>query len=266
MTQRRKIIRIDEEKCDGCGQCADACAEGAIQMIGGKARLVSESYCDGLGVCIGECPRGAIAIEEREAAEFDADAVKRHPAHRPHDHAKKQAHPPIVPDVYGRGHVCSGSLAQTLRPNKVVPRDAGGPQSEATASALGNWPVQIRLVPVRAPYFDGAHLLITADCVPFAFPDFHRRLLAGKTVLIGCPKLDDPELYRQKLAEIFRQNDIQSVEVAHMEVPCCFGLVQIVKSALAMAGRQIPLILRACFKILLERRPHWPCASGTCDC
>jgi Pyruvate/2-oxoacid:ferredoxin oxidoreductase delta subunit len=246
MTQLRKIIQIDEEKCDGCGQCATACVEGAIQIVDGKARLVSETYCDGLGACIGECPRGAITIEEREAAEFDAEAVKRHLAVCSPEPPKGKAPSPIAAaktPLPLNGHVCPGTFAQVLRADRTAARSAGDPQSETSPSALGNWPVQIRLVPVQAPYFAGAHLLIAADCVPFALADFHRRLLAGKTLLIGCPKLDDAQFYRQKLAEIFRQNDIRSVEVAYMEVPCCFGLVQIIRFALADAGKPIPLIL-----------------------
>jgi len=243
----RKIIRIDEEKCDGCGQCADACAEGAIQIVGGKARLVSETYCDGLGACIGDCPRGAITIEEREAAEFDAEAVRRHLAQGARVPAKLKtplptaAGPAAMPP---NGHVCPGTFAQMLQANRAAQRSAGdSPSSPAAASALANWPVQLRLVPVNAPYFDGADLLIAADCAPFALADFHARLLDGKILLIGCPKLDDVEFYRQKLAEIFRQNEIRSVEVAYVEVPCCFGLVQIVRDSLAEAGKQIPLVL-----------------------
>jgi len=242
MTYLRKIIRIDEEKCDGCGQCAEACAEGAIQIIEGKARLVSETYCDGLGACIGECPRGAITIEEREAEEFDARAVEQHLA------AKVQAQPQAEParpkeQPSPGGHVCPGSFAQMLRPRPTAPQPADDADTDEPTPQLSNWPLQIHLVPVHAPYFQGAHLLIAADCVPFAYADFHRRLLAGKILLIGCPKLDDGEFYRKKLAAIFQQNDIQSIEVAHMEVPCCFGLVQLVRSALSDAGKQIPLIL-----------------------
>jgi Pyruvate/2-oxoacid:ferredoxin oxidoreductase delta subunit len=245
----RKIIRIDEEKCDGCGQCAEACAEGAIQIVGGKARLVSETYCDGLGACIGDCPRDAITIEEREAAEFDAEAVKQHLAQESREPAKPKT---PLPTAAGRaaippnGHVCPGTFAQMLQANRAAQRSAGvsqQPSSPAAASALANWPVQLRLVPVNAPYFEDAELLIAADCAPFALADFHARLLDGKILLIGCPKLDDVEFYRQKLAEIFRQNEIRSVEIAYMEVPCCFGLVQIVRFALAEAGKPIPLVL-----------------------
>jgi len=242
MKRLRKIIRIDEEKCDGCGRCADACAEGAIRIIGGKARLVSETYCDGLGACLGDCPQGAITIEEREAEEFDAKTVEGHVAAQKPAQPREKPRPPAAA-THAQGHACPGTLAQMLHPRSATPPGAGDAAGDGPEPQLHNWPVQIRLVPVQAPYFQGAHLLIAADCVPFAFADFHRRLLSGKVVLIGCPKLDDVEFYREKLAEIFRQNDIRSVEVAHMEVPCCFGLVQLVRFALADAGKEIPLLL-----------------------
>lgn len=230
MATVRKIIRIDAEKCDGCGQCAQACQEGAIRIVQGKAQLVSEGYCDGLGACIGECPQGAIAIEERPAKEFDAKAVERHLAQR--QKARRTAE--------GRQTACGcpGAAARTLRSAQAGPRDAGG---ETVPSRLTNWPVQLRLAPVKAPYFRGARVLIAADCVPFALADFHAQFLAGRTLLIGCPKLDDVSLYRDKLTQIFAQNDIKSVEVLHMEVPCCFGLVHVVRSALEDSGKKIPL-------------------------
>ncbi len=246
MKQMRKIIHIDEEKCDGCGLCAAACVEGAIQNIGGKAKLVSEVYCDGLGACIGECPQGAITIEERAAEAFDPKAVERHLAAQ--EKPTTLPRPTPAPQAAHQGHVCPGTFSQMLRRRR--PESAAGSEaSQATTeryepvSELANWPVQIRLVPVQAPYFDGADLLIAADCAPFAYPDFHRRLLANKVLLIGCQKLDDAQFYREKLAQILQHNDIRSIEVAFMEVPCCFGLVQLVKLALADAGRQIPLIL-----------------------
>jgi len=224
----RKIVKIDEEKCDGCGQCVPACAEGAIQVVGGKARLVSELYCDGLGACLGECPQDAITIEEREAEVFDEAAVARHLGHCAGTPSAHSA--PVV-------HACPGSASQVLR------RSTPAPAAETEPSALGNWPVQLSLVPVRAPYFEGARLLIAADCVPFALADFHRSALAGRALVVGCPKLDNTDMYRRKLAEIFRQNDIQSVEVIYMEVPCCFGLVHLVRLALEESEKTIPLTL-----------------------
>jgi len=218
----RKIIKIDEEKCDGCGLCAKACAEGAIQIINGKAKLVSETYCDGLGACLGKCPQDAITMEDREAAEFDPQAVEAHLGH--------QQHKEKLPCG------CPGTLAQQFNREPAV-------KSEETCipSQLGNWPVQLKLVPVTAPYLNGAKLVISSDCAPFAFADFHRRFLADRVLLVGCPKLDDVEFYTQKLTAMFRQNDIESIEVVYMEVPCCFGLIRLVSRALNESGKKIPL-------------------------
>lgn len=226
----RDVVKIDEEKCDGCGQCANACAEGAIQIIDGKARLVSDSYCDGLGACLGECPQGAITIEKREAAEFDEEAVKEHLAGQP------------APGAPAAPAACPGSTPRELERCQLVDLE-GEPETAASASMLGNWPVQLKLVPAEAPYFKDADLLLAADCVPFAFADFHRRFLAGKVLLIGCPKLDSADFYLRKLTEIFERNDIRSVEVVYMEVPCCFGLVHLVHQALKNSGKEIPLKL-----------------------
>jgi Pyruvate/2-oxoacid:ferredoxin oxidoreductase delta subunit len=223
----RKIVQIDEERCNGCGQCATACAEGAIAIIDGKARLVSETYCDGLGACLGECPQDAIAIGEREAAAFDAEAVEEHLAH-PHAPAARPE-----PLLCG----CPGTATRAFE--RAAGLDAC--LSEAVPSQLGNWPVQLRLVPPTAPYLRGAKLLIAADCAPFAFADFHRRFLADRVLLIGCPKLDDVACYRQKLAQILQDSDIQSIDVVHMEVPCCFGLVQLVAQAVAESGKAVPV-------------------------
>lgn len=244
MVTRRKIIKIDEEKCDGCGLCVPACAEGAIQIIDGKARLVSEVYCDGLGDCLGECPQDAINIEEREAEEFDPEAVQRHLADRTGDRTTDKTQPPAKPD----SHTCKcpGAISQALHPGRPAPSsdtDAAKTETGAISSLLGNWPVQIHLVPVRAPYFQGSRLLIAADCVPFAFADFHRKFLDGRILLIGCPKLDDVDLYRSKLARIFLENDIQAVDVLYMEVPCCSGLVHLVHQALDESGRKIPVTI-----------------------
>ena len=228
----RKIIQIDEEKCDGCGQCVSACAEGAIQLINGKAKLLSDSYCDGLGACIGECPQDAIKIIEREAPQFDEKAVKEHLAKFP---AGK-----VEPT---RIHACPGSNMQMLRPQNRERSTQAVEDSGGYPSQLANWPVQLSLVPIKAPYFEGANLLIAADCVPFSYPDFHRKFLSGRTLIIGCPKLDNVETYRQKLTQIFIQNDVKSVDIAIMEVPCCGGLLQLVKMALEESGKDIPLTL-----------------------
>ena len=221
MPVRRSIIRVDEEKCNGCGQCALACAEGAIEIVDGKARLLSEVYCDGLGACIGECPQGALTIEVREAEEFDERAVEAHLAHR-------------EPAALACG--CPGSAVQEMPHGEPA-----GEEGEPAASRLANWPVQIHLVPPAAPYLQGAALTIAADCTAFAFGDFHRRFLEGRVLLVGCPKLDDAAFYRDKISRIFRENAVASVEVVYMEVPCCRGLVQLVRLALSDAGRAIPL-------------------------
>lgn len=211
---KRKIVRIDEEKCNGCGLCVPSCAEGAIAIVDGKARLIGDRLCDGLGACLGECPRGAITIEEREAEEFEAAATGVH------DHAG-----------------CPGSRARTMARGTAAP----GPAVVQAHSELGQWPVQLTLVSPGAPYFKGADLLVAADCVPFAMPDFHRRFLRGRAVAVGCPKLDDAEAYVEKLAEIIRRNDLARLTVVHMEVPCCFGLSRIVGAALAKSGRTVPV-------------------------
>jgi len=236
----RKVIRIDEEKCDGCGQCVPSCAEGAIQVIDGKARLVSETYCDGLGACLGECPQDAIRMEERNADEFDPDAVAVHlsrlkaagTGQGSGGHPLPVAHPP---------HACPGSLSQALAGNAAAAEFPGGASAAAPIPRLSNWPVQLHLAPVQAPYFDGADLLIAADCAPFAFADFHSRFIAGKRLLIGCPKLDDTSAYFEKLAQICSLNSVRSIEIAYMEVPCCFGLVTLVRQAAAASGREIPV-------------------------
>ena len=201
----RKIIKIDEEKCDGCGLCASACAEGALRIIDGKARLVSETYCDGLGACLGECPRKAITIEDREAAGFDVKAVEAHLGHAPVNAANEpHAHAPAQSKV--GGFVCPGMASQSLREKSPAPKASAADSAAPMESGLGNWPVQLNLVPTSAPYYQGAKLLIAADCAPFACADFHRRFLDGSTLLIGCPKLDDTAHYRAKLTEIFSKN------------------------------------------------------------
>lgn len=217
MKRVRKIIRIDEEKCDGCGLCVPSCAEGAIQIIDGKARVSNEALCDGIGNCLGECPQGAITIEEREADEFDPELVERM--------MKAEARGIDAP-LAGGG--CPGSMARSLpgaRPSGAAP------SSTAAPSALANWPVQLHLVPPSAPYLRGADLLIAADCVGFALPSLHSQLLEGRVLVIGCPKLDDVLAYSEKLTEILALNDVRSITIAIMEVPCCHGLVRLVREA-----------------------------------
>jgi Fe-S-cluster-containing hydrogenase component 2 len=225
----RKIVEIDEEKCDGCGLCVQACVESAIRIIDGKARLISETYCDGLGACIGECPNDAITITEREAEEFDEEVVRRHLADE-EPGGKVPERGPI--------HACPGSRMLDLAGEAEA---AGGKEIISTTSRLRNWPVQLRLAPIEAPYYRGADLLLAADCVPFALADFHGRMLEGKILLIGCPKLDDAALYSEKLLAILKQNDIRSLSVAHMEVPCCRGLLELARRAIEESGKPIPL-------------------------
>ena len=215
----RKIIKIDEALCNGCGACAEACHEGAIQMVNGKARLMRDDYCDGLGDCLPVCPTGAIRFEEREAAPYDAAAVA----------AKKNA-------AHAGG--CPGHMARTLEHRAQHDTNATQEQGSA-ASQLRQWPVQIKLAPVNAPYFDGADLLIAADCTAYAFGDFHRRFIQGRITLIGCPKLDEGD-YSEKLAAILSSNDIRSLTVVRMEVPCCGGIVNAAKAALQKSGKIIP--------------------------
>jgi ferredoxin len=237
----REIIKIDEEKCDGCGLCVPACAEGAIQVIDGKAKLVSEVYCDGLGACLGECPQGALTIETREADTFDEEAVERYLQSKDAEKTNLRSQPES--EARACSFTCPGAASQVLQRQGMAPSAAGAEEVGGIPAQLGQWPVQLHLVPVNAPYFQDADLLIAADCVPFAFADFHRKFLKGRALVVGCPKLDDVEIYRRKLTEIFRQNDIRMVEVAHMEVPCCYGLVQLVRAALRESGKQIPLVL-----------------------
>jgi Pyruvate/2-oxoacid:ferredoxin oxidoreductase delta subunit len=218
----RNIVKIDEDKCNGCGLCAKACAEGAIKIVGGKAKLISEVYCDGLGACIGHCPEDAITIEQREAAEFDEEATRAHLAGE--TKGSMQA-----------AFVCPGMMAQDLRKERRP--DAG--DAPAAPSQLGQWPVQLKLVPATAPYFDGANLLLAADCVPFAMGDFHSAMLKDHSVAVGCPKLDDAEFYVEKLADILKANEIKSLTVIHMEVPCCSGLTRIAREAIARAGTRM---------------------------
>ena len=214
----RKIIHIDEEKCDGCGACVNACHEGAISLVNGKAKLMHEHYCDGLGDCLPACHTGAITFEEREAPAYDEAAVLAAKAAR-------ESHPHTG---------CPGAAMRQMRHEKPTVSQTGEAESQLT-----NWPVQIKLAPVSAPYFDGASLLVAADCSAFTYAAFHSRLLSGRVCLIGCPKLDGVD-YTEKLTEIIRQNDIRSLTIVRMEVPCCGGLEMAAKNALQASGKFIP--------------------------
>lgn len=219
----RKIIRIDEEKCNGCGACVPACAEGALQIIDGKAKLVSETYCDGLGACLGECPQGAIIIEEREAKDFNEEAVKLHLE------AEKHTELPCG---------CpSATVTQFARQDatEVVP-GAAAPQP----SMLTQWPIQLTLVPPIAPFLRGTDLALAADCVPFAYTGFHQDFLRNHSLLIACPKLDDYQAHLKKLTAILSLAQPKSLTVVHMEVPCCFGLVHMAQQAILASGKDIP--------------------------
>ncbi len=221
---KRKIVQIDEEKCNGCGLCVSACHEGALQLINGKAKLVSESYCDGLGDCLPECPAGAITIIEKEAAAYDEEAVKR-------NIEKNKA---VIEEPLACG--CPGTQARIIskeinsQPVKTAVR---------SESQLRQWPCQIKLLPVNAPYLENAHLLIAADCTAFAYANIHQDFMRNKITLIGCPKLDDID-YTGKLMEILKNHQIKSVTILRMEVPCCGGLAHAVKNALQASGKMIP--------------------------
>jgi Fe-S-cluster-containing hydrogenase component 2 len=232
MNVMRKIIEIDEELCNGCGQCVPACAEGAIQVIDGKARLVKDRYCDGLGACLGECPTGALTIVEREADEFDEEAVEEYLRARGQD--EKRAEPTLACG-------CPSTQVQSFGSFPSHQEDYTPDTHDSIASALSHWPVQIRLVPPTAPFLKGAHLLVAADCTAVAYPHFHRDFLQGKVVMVGCPKFDDVHAYIQRFADIFKTAHIKDVTVVVMEVPCCQGLPVIIKKAMEVAGKLIPV-------------------------
>lgn len=255
----RKIVNIDEDLCDGCGDCVPSCAEGAIQIIGGKARLLADNLCDGLGACLGECPQGAITVTERDADEFDEIAVEVHlaqmpdlgPAHGGHGHGlgdllrpasapAPQAH---APHAHGGGGGCPGSRTMhfpVAGPPAAVPSGTPAP----AASELRQWPVQLHLVSPAAPYFQGADLLLAADCAAFASAEFHQRFLRGRALAMACPKLDSGrEIYLAKLVAMIDQSRINTLTVAIMEVPCCSGLLSLAKEAVAAASRKVPIKL-----------------------
>ena len=236
MKINRKIIEIDEDLCDGCGQCVPSCAEGALQIIDGKARLVAEVYCDGLGACLGECPTGALKIVEREAEDFDEEAVE--------ERLKK-----IEKESGADKVLCPSAAPQILSPGISCKKANAPVNQESATSALTHWPVQIRLVPPNAPFLKGADLLVVADCAALSYATMHRDFIAGKAVMMGCPKFDNAEEYIQKFTDIFNTGDIKSITVPVMEVPCCQGLPVIVQKALEQSGKKIPLT-----KVVISRQ------------
>jgi ferredoxin len=268
MGSKRKIIKVDEEKCTGCAECIPNCPEGALQVIDGKARLVSDLFCDGLGACVGHCPTGAMTVEEREAEPYDearvmANIVKAGPntiaAHLKHlkDHDAMEYYGQALAYLKEKGIPlpdnrqsaignrkselacgCPGSAVQALDPQSAICNLQSA--MESRPSRLRNWPIQLTLVPPSAPYLKGADLLVSADCVGSSHPDFHDELVKGKVLLIGCPKLDDADAYLEKLTQTFTESAPKSVTCAHMTVPCCFGLVQLVKQAIDDSGKTIP--------------------------
>jgi len=225
----RKIVTIDEERCNGCGLCIPNCAEGALKIIDGKAKLVSDKFCDGLGACLGHCPQDAIQVVEREAAQFDKEAVDRVLTIQARHHQK----------VHGENlNGCPGSIVLDLRAEKA---SQGAVEIEEVKSELRQWPIQLRLVPSGAPYFQGSDLLIAADCAAFTYGNFHREFLKGRVLVIGCPKFDDTQYCLQKLTEILKLNEIKSITLVNMEVPCCFRLQHITEEAIRRSGKAVPL-------------------------
>ena len=259
----RKIIKIDQDKCNGCGECIPNCPEGAIQIIDNKARLISDLFCDGLGACIGHCPQGAITIEEREAEKYDERRVMENIVKQGKNtiiahlkHLKEHKEEGYLSEAmkflkercievsleadkaHGHGHVgCPGAKVAEFKKKDSAAAHAHG--AETQESQLGQWPIQLKLVPAFAPFLDNADILIAADCVPFAYADFHQDLLKGKVLLVGCPKFDDIELYTQKIAQILEYNNVKSITYAHMEVPCCFGLMPVIQQAISGLGKKV---------------------------
>lgn len=243
---KRKIIKINEEKCNGCELCIPSCPEGALQIVetpkGPKARLVKENFCDGLGACLGECPQGALTIEEGEVEEYDEEGVIAHIKEKSPEllekhlkHLKEHAHE--LSKYHSDAKITSCPSAQMLHWEK----DGMEVKKEAKISSeLRQWPIQLHLVPVNAPYFQNADFILVADCVPFAYANFHQDFLKDKAIAIGCPKLDDVDTYIEKITQIIKTADLKSIKVVHMEVPCCYSLVPIAKEALSKSGKDIP--------------------------
>ena len=239
----RKIIHIDEEKCNGCGLCAEACHEGAIDMVDGKAKLVRENFCDGFGDCLPNCPTGAITFEEREAPAYDEEAVKEAQTKKMEEKQMTEQGKTMMNEMaqHAAGHGCPGSRFMQLGGGADTAEEAmpaAGPAMKPV-SRLMQWPCQIKLLPTQAPFYDGAKLLIAADCTAYAYANMHEDFMKGKVTLIGCPKLDDID-YSEKLTAIIRDNDIKGVTIVRMEVPCCGGLQRAAETALKNSGKFIP--------------------------
>lgn len=232
MKVNRKIIRIDEELCDGCGQCVPSCAEGALEVVDGKAKLVAEVYCDGLGACLGECPTGALTVVEREAEEFDEEAVEEYLSEKTTEASAQE-------ETMACGCPSTQIQAFASAQSGVGAKDLLSQDSQE--STLVHWPVQIKLIPPTASFLKGADLLVAADCTPVAYPNFHRDFIKGKAVMVGCPKFDDASEYVEKFADVFRAARIKSVTVVVMEVPCCQGLPMIVQKEMEKSGKNIPM-------------------------
>ncbi len=258
---KRKIIKIDEKKCNGCGLCMPNCPEGALQIIDKKARLISDLFCDGLGACIGHCPQGAITIEEREAQAYSerkvmenvvkqgSNVIRAHLEHLGEHGETKYLQEAIdflkenkieVPQLKDTQKNlpcgCPGSKVVDFRKEKARESSSGARQ----VSELGQWPIQLRLVPAFAPYLQNADLLIAADCVPFSYANFHADFLKGRTLLVGCPKFDDLDAYQEKISQIIEHNNLKSITYVHMEVPCCFGLIDVIREAIENSGKKVP--------------------------
>jgi Pyruvate/2-oxoacid:ferredoxin oxidoreductase delta subunit len=230
----RKVIRIDEEKCNGCGQCVTACAEGALAIVDGKAKVVKDSFCDGLGACIGECPEGALEIVEREVEEFDEEAVKHHL----HSLGREHTHPALHEEHHHHEH--EGMSCPSAKPMILEHKVHREKSAHAAESRLEHWPIQLMLVPETAPFLKGRDLYVIADCAAMAYPDLHAKFLEGNAVVMGCPKFDDQEIYSKKLKGMIEKAGIKSISVVNMEVPCCFGLQRLVAEAVQATGDKIP--------------------------